>query len=102
MSLPREGWTYLVLAPVLPSGLAVIGDVDLFVPAGDARIEVSELPDGARVVVKGAGEVVTVTGWAPSAPAVDGHEVAHDPGRASGRCGWRSPRGAGRPSTSPR
>ena len=75
---PQEGWTYLVLAPVLASGLAVIGDVDLFVTAGDARIEVSELPDGARVVVKGAGEVVTVTGWAPSAPAVDGHEVAHD------------------------
>ncbi len=26
VTLPKEGWTYLVLAPVLPSGLAVIGD----------------------------------------------------------------------------
>src|SRR5690606_25476521 len=39
VSLPKEGWTFLVLAPVLASGrLAVIGDVSKFVPAGDARI----------------------------------------------------------------
>ena len=78
VSLPKEGWAYLVLAPVLSSGIAVIGDVDLFVPAGDARIEVSEVPGGARVTVKGAGEVVTITGWAPSAPMVDGQPVDHD------------------------
>ena len=31
-----------MLAPVLSSGLAVIGDVTKFVTAGDARIEISE------------------------------------------------------------
>jgi hypothetical protein len=69
VSLPREGWTYLVLAPVLADGrLAVFGDVTRFVPAGDARIEVDTVEDGAaaRVTVKGAGETVTITGWSSS------------------------------------
>lgn len=77
--LAREGWSYHVLAPVLPTGLAVIGDVDRFVPAGDARVEVSASDAGARVVVKGAGESVTLTGWAESAPTVDGVSAAFDP-----------------------
>ena len=68
VSLRREGWTFYVLAPVLGSGLAVIGDVTEFVTAGDARIEVSETSTGVRLVVKGPGETVTVTGWAEVAP----------------------------------
>ena len=56
VSLSREGWAFHVLAPVLGSGLAVIGDVTKFVTAGDARMEVSETSTGARLVVKGAGE----------------------------------------------
>ena len=79
VSLGREGWTYHVLAPVLATGLAVIGDVTKFVSAGDARIEVSQTSTGARLVVKGAGEVVTVTGWAESAPTSPEGIVAHDP-----------------------
>lgn len=69
VTLPKEGWTYLVLAPKLASGrLAVFGDVSKFVPMGDARIEVETdfgTGDGdtVRVTVKGAGETVTVTGW---------------------------------------
>jgi hypothetical protein len=79
VSLPREGWAFWVLAPVLASGLAVIGDVELLVPAGDARVEVAEVPGGARVVVKGAGETVTIVGWSESAPLVDGSPADHDP-----------------------
>jgi hypothetical protein len=78
VSLEREGWTFHVLAPVLASGLAVIGDVTKFVTAGDARIEVAETATGVRLVVKGAGEVVTVTGWAEAAPRSPDGIVAHD------------------------
>ena len=60
--------------------LAVIGDVDKFVPAGDARIEVVEHDEGVRLAGKGAGETVTVTGWASASPStVDGPPVDHDP-----------------------
>ncbi|MEY4231649.1 MAG: hypothetical protein RLZZ362_2498, partial [Actinomycetota bacterium] len=50
-----------------------------FVTAGDARIEVSESPEGVHLVVKGAGETVTITGWAERPPArADDAEVHHD------------------------
>jgi hypothetical protein len=78
VSLGREGWTFHVLAPVLGSGLAVIGDVTKFVTAGDARIEVAETSTGVRLVVKGPGERVTVTGWAEVAPTSPDAIVAHD------------------------
>ena len=87
MTLDHQDWAYWVVAPVLAGDLAVIGDVEQFVPAGDARIEVSvtEHPDGpaeVNVVVKGAGETVTVTGWSAGAPtARQGTEalaVTHD------------------------
>ncbi len=120
VTLPHEGWAYLVLAPVLPGGIAVIGDTTKFVTAGDARLEVSlieggtasgtagsgavaageatvgggepssggttvagaevDTAGGVRLVVKGAGETVTVTGWAEAAPTATGADgpVAHD------------------------
>ncbi len=78
VDLPKEGWTYLVLAPVLVSGLAVIGDTAKFVTAGDARVEVTATDTGARLVVKGAGEEVTVTGWAERAPIAGDLPVDHD------------------------
>jgi hypothetical protein len=78
--LNHEGWAHLVLAPVLPGGLAVIGDTSKFVPAGDARLEISAVTGGADLVVKGAGETVTVTGWSDTPPTVDGAPVAHDAG----------------------
>ncbi len=78
VALGREEWSFLVLAPVLASGLAVVGDVSKFVTAGDARVEVTPLPDGVSVVVKGAGEVVRVTGWAPSAPTSPDGDVTFD------------------------
>jgi hypothetical protein len=79
VSLGREGWVYYVMAPILDSGLAVIGDVDKFVTAGDARIEVSATSTGVRLVVKGAGEKVMVTGWAEKAPTSSEAMVVHDP-----------------------
>jgi hypothetical protein len=79
VSLGREGWTFYVLAPVLGSGLAVIGDVAKFVTAGDARIEVAETSTGVRLVVKGPGETVTITGWAEVPPTSPDAIVAHDP-----------------------
>ena len=79
VSLGREGWAFYALAPVLASGLAVIGDVSKFVTAGDARIEVSETSTGVRLVVKGAGEVVTVTGWAETTPTSPNGVVADNP-----------------------
>lgn len=78
VELVREGWAYLVLAPVLPGGLAILGDLSKFVPAGDARIEVTATAAGAQVVVKGASETVTITGWAAARPAVADHTVHHD------------------------
>jgi hypothetical protein len=79
VALAKEGWAYLVLAPVLPTGVAVIGDTATFVTAGDARLEVAATETGARLVVKGAGETVTVTGWAEQAPTAGDLAVAHDP-----------------------
>ncbi|CAN5409505.1 hypothetical protein BH23ACT3_BH23ACT3_04150 [soil metagenome] len=81
VELEREGWWYSVLAPVLAGGLAVIGDVSKFVPAGDSRLDIAIGTDGAvRVVVKGAGETVTITGWAErSSPTSAGHDVSWDP-----------------------
>jgi hypothetical protein len=79
VSLKREGWAFHVLAPVLASGMAVIGDVSKFVTAGDARLEVAETPTGVRLVVKGAGEIVTITGWAETRPASPDRVVDHDP-----------------------
>jgi hypothetical protein len=77
-TLSREEWTFHVAAPVLTSGIAVIGDVTKFVTAGDARIEVRESADGVHLVVKGANETVTITGWSPSAPTRPDGDVDHD------------------------
>ncbi len=79
VTLGPEDWTFRVLAPVLGSGIAVIGDVTKFVTAGDARLEVSETSTGARIVVKGRGETVTVTGWAGAEPTSPDAPLTHDP-----------------------
>lgn len=87
VELEREGWCYHLIAPVLEGDIAVIGDVTKFVPAGDARIEVEPAGGGdahaVRIVVKGAGETVTVTGWSTRRPRAEGAsvrgDVRHDP-----------------------
>ncbi len=78
VSLGREDWTYLVLAPILPGEIAVVGDTSKFVAAGDARVEVSTIDGGVRLLVKGAGETVTITGWSASAPSRHEATIEHD------------------------
>jgi hypothetical protein len=78
--LGREDWAYLVLAPVLHDRLAVIGDVSKFVTAGDARVVVDTIAAGVRLTVLGAGETVTITGWAAAAVRTSaGADVPVDP-----------------------
>ena len=69
VELEPAGWDYRVLAPMLPGGVAVIGDPDLYACAGDARIaEVAIDPDGSIVVtVLGADEHVHLVGWSQAA-----------------------------------
>lgn len=78
--LAHEDWAYHVLAPVLPGEIAVIGDVDLFATAGRERIEVDLSDDGSgvRVTLKGADELVTLTGWSRRAPTIAGHDLVWD------------------------
>ena len=57
----------------------MIGDASKFVTAGDARMEVTATDSGARLVVKGAAETVTITGWAERAPDAGELPVDHDP-----------------------
>jgi hypothetical protein len=77
-TLASEAWAFHVVAPVLAGGIAVVGDVSKFVTAGDARVVVSQFGGGVRVMVKGANERVTITGWAQRPPTrVDG-DVQHD------------------------
>lgn len=72
VTLPTAGWDYRVLAPVLASGIAVIGDVELFATAGDMRIAAVEPTDtGARVTVLGAGERVELTVWDDGLRTID-------------------------------
>lgn len=58
---PHE-WDYRVVAPVLPCGVAVVGDAELFVTAGDRRVA-DVAPDGTVAVAGAPGEAVTITGW---------------------------------------
>jgi hypothetical protein len=59
--------------------LAVIGDITKFATAGDARVEVARTSTGVQLVVKGAGENVTITGWAEIAPTSPDAAVEHTP-----------------------
>ena len=68
-----------MLAPLLDSGMAVIGDVEKFVTAGDSRVRVRAIDGGVSLVVLGAGEDVTVTGWSELPPRSSTAPVVHDP-----------------------
>jgi hypothetical protein len=63
---------YLVLAPLGPSGMAILGDTDHFVTMGKKRVSGFTDDGAARVTVSfGAGETsVTITGYSPVAPNV--------------------------------
>lgn len=66
VALAPAGWDYQVFAPMLPGGIAVIGDPALYACAGDSRIaDVVADADagGVTVTVLGAGERVRIVGW---------------------------------------
>jgi hypothetical protein len=84
VALEPAGWDYRVLAPVLPSGIAVIGDPELYACTGDARVaDVAADGDGVVVSVLGANERVRIVGWSQDpisarawSPAAGASEVA--------------------------
>jgi len=96
LSLAPLDWDYRVLCPLLPGGLAVLGDPDRYATAGDRRITgVRATPGGVAFDVLGAaGERVRVAGWAERRPpAADAAEPGG--GRAplaleweAGTCRW--------------
>lgn len=67
---PFNGGSYFIVAPVGPSGIAFLGDLNKFVPAGKKRI--SALSDSGKLeatVQFATGEkTLTVSGYAPSRP----------------------------------
>ena len=72
---------YLVLAPVGPSGIAILGDTDQFVTMGKKRVSGLTDDGAARVTVSFApGETsVTITGYSPVAPIVQAIEGSVGP-----------------------
>jgi hypothetical protein len=72
---------YLVLAPVGPSGIAIVGDTDQFVTMGKKRVTGFVDHGAARVAVTfAAGETsLTITGYSPVAPLVQAIEGAIGP-----------------------
>jgi hypothetical protein len=66
VALEPAGWDYRVLAPILPGGIAVIGDPALYACAGDSRVAdvvADRHGEGVAVTVLGANERVHVVGW---------------------------------------
>ncbi len=65
VTLARAEWDFRVVAPVLASGIAVLGDPTLYACAGDTRVaRVADERDQVVVTLLGAGERVHVRGWA--------------------------------------
>jgi hypothetical protein len=63
-------WDLRVLAPILPSGLAVFGDSSRYAMGGRTRLAAVEPVDGgvAFTVVGAPGEHVAIAGWAEHGP----------------------------------
>jgi hypothetical protein len=70
LTLEWQDFDFRVLAPLLPGGLALVGDVERYATAGDQRVSgISQTPEGVRFEALGVpGERVVVTGWAMRAP----------------------------------
>ncbi|MEY2450200.1 MAG: hypothetical protein QOH79_3676 [Acidimicrobiaceae bacterium] len=82
IALDPLDWDLRVLAPILPGGLAVIGDPSRYATAGDSRLESVDAQDGGvRFTVLGAGELVSIVGWADHPPRVGANVTLewHDP-----------------------
>jgi len=83
VALDHADWDYRVLAPVLPNGIAVVGDPDVYATTGDTRIAEIAYDDAGAVTVTvlGASERVRVVGW--SAGAVTARAWAPSTGAAA-------------------
>jgi hypothetical protein len=69
----KKAWSYFVVAPISPSGIALIGDNGKITTAGRARIPaIEDKPDGESVTVKftAAEKSVTLTGYAAKEPTI--------------------------------
>ena len=63
-NLDPAAWTHHLLAPLLPGGVAVFGDVSKHAPVGKARIaSIDTGASGIQVTTAGSEETVTVSGW---------------------------------------
>ncbi len=91
VELPPAGWDFRIVAPVLASGLAVVGDPAVYATVGNTRVaDVAVDRDRTTTVtLLGAGERVGLVGWSPApvsalvwSPASGSAEVpsTHDPG----------------------
>lgn len=71
LALPPLDWDYRVLCPLLPGGLAVVGDPERYASAGDRRLAAVRATDEgvAFDVLGAAGEALRVAGWAERRPA---------------------------------
>jgi len=77
-SLGASGYACLELAPVLPGGIVILGDLGKFVPTGRQRLSRMEVASGGvRLEVRFAkGEsVVRVVGVSPKMPTVTGAKI---------------------------
>jgi hypothetical protein len=70
LELAPLDWDYRVLCPLLPGGLAVVGDPSRYATAGDRRIaRVRTTPGGVAFDALGApGERVRIAGWSERRP----------------------------------
>ena len=64
------GWDYRILCPILPGGMAIVGDVSRYVAAGDARLREVRASGGGVVfeALGGPGERFEITGWSARPP----------------------------------
>lgn len=71
LELAPLDWDYRILCPMLPGGLAVVGDPDRYATAGDRRLAaLRATADGVCFDALGAaGEQVRIAGWAERRPA---------------------------------
>ena len=79
--LGNDGWSYWTISPIGPSKMALIGDVDKFIPTGKQRIaEVKDDGQSLDVAVAFAANErdVTLALYAPAAPVASTGEVAYD------------------------
>src|SRR5262249_5942664 len=71
--LGREGWAYQILCPVTRSGMALIGDVGVFVTRGRKRIasiddQTDELK--AKILFATDEQALTIAAYSPRKPGV--------------------------------